>query len=128
MTVQELRIGNLIQDRNGVIMRVVSIHEDGTIHCDFDGNEGDVWEFSDKNPCYGVELTEEILLKCGFVLLDKDYDSQNFNIYKLGNLYYNTSHNAFWYYNIYCFNQPKYLHELQNLFYFIVDYEINFKK
>lgn len=67
MKSNELRIGNLVQDRNGVIMRVVSIHEDGTIYCDFEGNVWEnVWGFNDNNPCFGVELTEEILLKCGF--------------------------------------------------------------
>lgn len=113
----ELRIGNIVQDGNGSIMRVVSIHDDGTIYCDFDGNEGDVWEFDDKTPCYGIELTEETLLEWGFILLDKNYKGQDFNVYKLWNFTYNTSYNKFWINSTYSFKQPKYLHQLQNLFF-----------
>ena len=60
-----LRIGNKVQDNNGFIFDVVSIFKDGTVYSDFEGNEGDVWEFDDNNPCQGIELTKEILLKCG---------------------------------------------------------------
>lgn len=61
-----LRISNKVQDNNGFVFDVVSIFEDGTVYCDFEGNEGDVWEFDNNNPCQGIPLTEEILLKCGF--------------------------------------------------------------
>lgn len=111
----QLRIGNLIQDRNGVIMRSVSIHYDGTVYCDFNGNEGDVWEFNDKNTCYGVKLTKERLLKCGF----KDEGTH---------LQLNLSNNWCyeWFDNLLgfslckgrrglCLGKIKYVHELQNL-------------
>lgn len=73
----ELRVKNIVQDGNGFVMRVVAIHDDGTVYCDFDGNEGDVWEFDAKNPCYGLELTEEILLEWGFENVEyNDYRHQ----------------------------------------------------
>lgn len=62
----ELRVGNKVQYGKGFIFDVVSIHDDGTVYCDFDGNEGDVWEFNDKNPCNPIPLTKENLLKFGF--------------------------------------------------------------
>ncbi|HEY8366414.1 MAG TPA: hypothetical protein VIL57_04615 [Bacteroidia bacterium] len=45
MTIQEIRIGDKVQDRNGFEFEVVSLFKDGTVYCDFEGNEGDVWEF-----------------------------------------------------------------------------------
>lgn len=74
-----------------------------------------------------IPLTEELLLECGFVLLDKDYDSQVFNIYKLSNFTYNTSQNVFWFNNTYSFRQPKYLHQLQNLFFALTGEELTKK-
>lgn len=58
-----LMIGDWIADRNGFPMHVVSV---GDTYCyaDFKGSKGDVWEFDDKtNPCYGVEITEEVASK-----------------------------------------------------------------
>lgn len=45
MTIQEIRIGDKVQDRNGFKFEVVALFKDGTVYCDFEGNEGDVWEF-----------------------------------------------------------------------------------
>lgn len=73
-----LRISNKIQDNNGFVFDVVSIFEDGTVYCDFEGNEGGVWEFDNNNPCQGIPLTEEILLKCGF---EKREDG-DYNLFK----------------------------------------------
>lgn len=124
---QELRINNLISDRNGFKMKVVSIHNDGTIYCDFDGNEGDVWEFDDKNPCYGIPLTEEILLKCGFTSLDENVFihkelrySDTFKIREDGYI-------AFVSREVYI-TKIKYLHQLQNLFFSITGEELEFKQ
>lgn len=120
MTVQELRIGNKVQDANGFIFDVVSIHKDGTVYCDFDGNEGDVWEFDNENPCYGVELTGEILLKCGFELkgliyrINNGKDSQfdvNYSLVK-GFYYFEYYKNSIRY-----VIKLNYLHQLQNLYF-----------
>lgn len=45
MTIQEIRIGDKVQDRNGFEFEVVALFKDGTVYCDFDGNEADIWEF-----------------------------------------------------------------------------------
>lgn len=65
INLKELRIGSWVQC-SSLPMRVVSIHDDETIYCDFEGNEGDVWGFDKNNPCKSIPLTEEILLRCGF--------------------------------------------------------------
>lgn len=45
MTIQEIRIGDKVQDRDGFEFEVVALFKDGTVYCDFEGNEADVWEF-----------------------------------------------------------------------------------
>lgn len=45
MTIQEIRIGDKVQDRNGFEFEVVALFKDGTVYCDFEGNEADIWEF-----------------------------------------------------------------------------------
>ena len=122
----ELRIGNKVQDANGFIFDVVSIHEDGTVYCYFDGNEGDVWEFYDKNPCLGIELTEEILLKCGFEKReDGDYNlfkysevdiviCSDFSSWKCDGINFSV-------------NSIKHLHQLQNLYFILTGKELEVK-
>lgn len=109
MTVQELRIGNKVQDANGFIFYVVSIHDDGTIYCDFDGNEGDVWEFDDNNPCYGIELTGEILAEwCGFKEIQK-------GVFQLKDWYIDLYSKTWKFKREYIDINFNYLHEIQNL-------------
>lgn len=68
---RELRLNNWVSD-NGFPMRVVSLGKD-YLYCDFDGNEGGLWEFDfANNKPKPIPLTEEILLKCGFYY-DTDY-------------------------------------------------------
>lgn len=113
----QLRIGNLVQDRNGVIMRVVSIHEDGTIYCDFEGNEGGVWEFNDNNPCYGIELTKERLLKYGFLkmpILENHFYIVGMLIWKCEEMFVHDKTGV----------QLKHLHKLQNLYFALTGKEL----
>lgn len=45
MKITDLRIGDRVQNRYTKFqMTVVAIFEDETVHLDFEGNEGDVWE------------------------------------------------------------------------------------
>lgn len=55
-----LQIGDWVQDENGFPMVVVGLAKDWC-NCDFEGNEGDVWEFDTKNPCYHIPLTSTIV-------------------------------------------------------------------
>lgn len=119
MIANELRIGNKIQDRNGFIFNVIGIGEDW-ITTDFESNEGDVWEFNFKtNPPKPIELTEEILLKCGFKrfpwglvineLLFKDDLKCSFLELEIGNGFR---------------VKVNFLHQLQNLYYYLVGKEL----
>lgn len=66
MDIKELRLGNYVKDtENGISMCVVAIFSDGTVHLDFEGSGGDVWECEAKD-LVGIELDEYRLLKCGF--------------------------------------------------------------
>ena len=55
-----LQIGDWVQDENGFPMVVVSLTEDWC-NCDFEGNEGDVWEYDKENPCYHIPLSSAIV-------------------------------------------------------------------
>lgn len=130
MRVEDLRIGNIITDENGFQMHVVGIGEDW-ITADFEGNEGDVWEFDFKySSPKPIELTEEILLKCGFIEddfnlfggiyldlgikcsdghVDYFYKKENESVVKLRSIR-----------DI----EIKYLHQLQNLFWCLCEKEL----
>ena len=125
MKVRELRVGNKIQDDNGFIFDVVSIHDDGTVYADFEGNEGDVWEFDNNNPAYGVPLSLYLLLEFGFEELPID-NYRTYKTFKVGKRYlYFDESDGVWYLSYdeniaYCNNIGivDYLHDLQNLYYF----------
>lgn len=123
---KELKISNKVQDNNGFIFDVVSIFEDGTVYCDFEGNEGDVWEFDNNNPCQGIPLTEEILLKCGF---DKRSDG-HFNMFKHSEVDIIICNDfSSWQCDGINFsvNRIKYIHQLQNLYWCLCGKELNFE-
>lgn len=122
---KELRLGNWVQV-NGFPMQVVSIHHDGTIYCDFDGNEGDVWEFDEKNPCKPIQLTKEMLLKCGFLpfyadvfIHEKLKYSDKFKIREDGYIVYVSN-------EVYI-TKIKHLHQLQNLYFALTGKELEIK-
>ena len=59
-------VGDWIADKHGFPMQVVSVSND-YLYADFEGNEGDVWEFNDKdNIPYPVLLTVEFFAKNAF--------------------------------------------------------------
>ena len=61
MKCKELQIGDWIQDKNGNPMQIIGVGDDYA-YATFEGNEGDPWEFNDKNdqPC-AIEITDDIL-------------------------------------------------------------------
>ena len=63
----EFMICDWVQDHTRFPMQVRVVGED-YLYADFEGNEGDMWEFDDKtDPPYPIPLTEEILQKNGFI-------------------------------------------------------------
>lgn len=112
----ELRIGNYVKHvplNTGIFVKIDS---EEISYC-----ESYPEEFNDNfKP---IELTEEILLKCGFEKLEHLYKLHLLNSL---NLIYNSEHNG-WYLDIY-HNTSKielrYLHELQNLYFALTGKEL----
>ena len=61
MKCKEFHIGDWIQDRNGFQWQIIGVGEDYA-YATFEDNEGDPWEFNDKDdqPC-AIEITEDTL-------------------------------------------------------------------
>ncbi len=70
-----------------------------------------------------ITLTPEIFLKCGFVVDKVDGDSVKFECYTLSPFTYSATFG--WYsYGRKMENQPKYLHQLQNLYFALTGHEL----
>ena len=72
---RDLMVGDWITNRNGFPMQITNVGDDYA-YATFEGNEGDPWEFDDKddqpNP---IVLTPEILEKNGFIKVNSQrYD------------------------------------------------------
>ena len=66
MRCKELQIGDWIQDENGSQMQITNVGDDYA-YATFEDNEGDPWEFDDKDDQpEPIPLTPEILEKNGF--------------------------------------------------------------
>lgn len=139
MTSKDLRIGNIITDENGFEMYVVGIGEDW-ITADFEGNQGDVWEFDFKNSFpKPVELTEDVLEErlgfkrndIGDLILEIDYSkffgffafNKSMSYLSIGdgkvNLYTNPE-------EMYLLS-VEHLHKLQNLYFALTNEELKLK-
>lgn len=116
----ELRIGNLVNHVSFGISKVNAINEE-SISVWYDGKR--YWD--DSRFIEPILLTEEILLKAGFVLQPWQHALQGFDVYKLDNLTFNKNHNKFWYKNSNDFKQPESLHQLQNLYFALTGKELN---
>lgn len=114
---KSLRIGNLLKRLDDSIFEVSS--EDISIISNWTGNE-----FGLPKP---IALTEEWLLKCGF----ESDTIFGFNIkYKKGNfeLWYSKQKNIFLVENLKIIKcEPKYLHQLQNLYFALTGTELIIK-
>lgn len=121
--------GDWIKNYHNFPMQVKVIGED-YLYADFEGNEGDVWEFDDEdNPPYGIPIDDDVLIKNGFVKQDMYYrlfldDHTYFEYYPHEHRLrkHIGKHIA---YSYYCF----YVHELQRTFRSTGDFELadNFK-
>lgn len=66
MKCNELMVGDWIADKHGFHMQVTAVGND-YLYADFEGNEGDPWEFDDKDDQpEGIPLTKEMLDANGF--------------------------------------------------------------
>ena len=66
MLCKELQIGDWVQDKNGFQWQIIGVGDDYA-YATFDGNEGDPWEFNDKDDQpEGIPLTKEMLDANGF--------------------------------------------------------------
>ena len=66
MKCKELQIGDWIQDENGFQWQIIGVGDDYA-YATFEDNEGDPWEFNDKDDqTEGIPLTKEMLDANGF--------------------------------------------------------------
>ena len=72
MKCKELQIFDWVQDKNGFQWQIIGVGYDYA-YATFEGNEGDPWEFDDKDDQpEGIPLTKEMLDTNGF-RYEKDY-------------------------------------------------------
>ena len=65
MKCKELQILDWIQDKNGFQWQIIGVGDD-YVYATFEGNEGDPWEFNDKDDQpYGIALTRKICERNG---------------------------------------------------------------
>lgn len=108
MESKELRLGNLVK-YNEEIVEVIKIFE---IHLEVHSDVFQFWTDEIEN-FNGVPITEEILLKCGFV-------ETSYHQYTLGEQTVSLSDSdglGFWIMGTELLFRRKYLHELQNLWF-----------
>lgn len=81
MKCNELMVGDWIVESHGFPMQVTTVGQD-FLYADFEGNEGDVWEFDDKDSLpYPILLTDEFFKRNDFDVeilhWSKDKDGSN---------------------------------------------------
>ena len=112
----ELRIGNLVY--YGESIRVIT-QIGVSPQRNFVGVDNMITTFDVISP---IPLTPEILEKAGFVK-ELILGRKDKYWYRLGELSYNESHEAFWFHGILKY-QPKSLHQLQNLYFALTGEEL----
>lgn len=80
MKLKDYMVGDWILSEHDFPMKVTAVGKD-YVYADFDRNEGDPFEFDEKNPPKPIQLTPEILEKNGFY---KDWDNKT---YLMGELF-----------------------------------------
>lgn len=130
MDVKELRIGNLVKDDECIIVVVEALSGDNALVNGYGENEV---LFSKKgypnvlfeSEIYPIELTEELLLKCGFKKTDNnwvilDLQFMSFGWEKFARLTLSIDGNIMYLVHI------KYVHQLQNLYFALTGEELVF--
>lgn len=118
----ELRIGNWVQHSVYInsYIKVESLNNDGINLYPFVHDT--ICETYNFNEIEGIQLSEEILLKCGFV---KGYPSYCLNGFEL--LYNNVIGFRFSVEGQYGWDEIKYLHQLQNLYFALTQTELEIR-
>lgn len=107
----ELMIGNLFKENiTGQIIEVIELKKDSIT---FSGNFEGKWQAEP------ITLTEEILLKCGFKI---GYPSYSIGFFEI--LYNDVIGFRFAVEGQYGWNELKYLHQLQNLYFALFEDEL----
>lgn len=117
MKASELRIGNYIEKslKSGQGRNLI-----GKIGCQ------DIFRISENSGPFNydpIEITMEWVDKFGFNLSVKEGNQNEFRVYKLHGITYNTNH-GWWWENHKLTIQPKHVHELQNLFFALTGEEL----
>ncbi|WP_185285729.1 hypothetical protein [Elizabethkingia meningoseptica] len=116
MEVKELRIGNYLHDRNGNLCKVIGLREDG-IYAPVIGKA------TTGLPNKPIELTEEWLLKLGFI--KSKFSS---NCFKITNGYkFHFAGGEELYLDSIRLEHIKYIHQLQNLHFALTGEELTIK-
>lgn len=120
---QELRIGNLIlYASDSLSMEVLEVDPVGVM-----GIIGQDYIWIEIKQFEGIPLTEEWLIKFGFTkTVELSYASGSeveFNVFKKGDLTYNSLQKAWWLRGI-MNHYPEYVHQLQNLVYALTGTEL----
>lgn len=116
MEANELRIGNLIMV-DGFIEIIKSINEIG-INIFLD--DGIIIEYAEFYELEPIKLTEEILLKCGFIpcsIIDNHFNISGMCIWKCNDMFLCDKNGV----------HIKYLHQLQNLYWCLTNEELTIK-
>jgi hypothetical protein len=128
ISAKELRIGNLVL-YEGLILPVIALAEDDIVVNGFGGRS---------NAFAPIPLTEEILLKCGFVSEFTGHQEDNVMRLNIKKTYSEHDYLGIDYdinvnllsilqdSDIVCLEHIKYLHQLQNLFYCLSGNELQY--
>lgn len=117
---KELRLGNYVKNgNNGFPMYVYAIGHDW-VQLDFNGNEGGIWEYDDKD-IVPIPITIELLCQIGFSLCKEQF--WNRPVYEKDNIKIVHRENELWEISIFknmdnrATRLIESLHELQNVFF-----------
>lgn len=122
MEAKNLRIGNLMIDAGGSPCRVTRVESN---YKPTGGSRIDAFLLNGKSPSLPfqpIPVTEEWISKLGFDMVIKQGNGGQYGVYTLKGITYNTNHGWWWKHHLDV--QPKYVHELQNLFFAITGEEL----
>ena len=111
---RDLMVGDWITNRNGFPMQITNVGDDYA-YATFEGNEGDPWEFDDKDDQpEPIPLTPEIMKKNGFWEMENvNNGAEEYIVYAIAGLTFHYNRDNDYYFP----NTPiswKYVHQLQH--------------